>query len=313
MGLMDSAPRTVRKAVIAAAGFGTRFLPQTKAMPKEMLPIVDKPIIQYVVEELVDAGIQDIIIVTGYSKRSIEDHFDNPNQDLINNLIKGGKSKQLLLEEIKKIADLANFVYVRQKGPYGNAAPLMSVEHLIGEEPFIFSWGDDFVKASPSRFKQLIDVYQKHTASVLTCVPAKGDPDYKRYGFVGGEQIEPALMLVKKIVEKPGSKEKASSNYATVSSYLFTPELFSYLHQAKKQLSPGEEFIMQPCLQKMIDDGHKIYGCQIVNGKYYDTGNKLEYLKTVVDFVLQHKGIGRPFAAYLEQKLKEIKWIYRLS
>lgn len=307
MGSMDSAPRPVRKAVIAAAGFGTRFLPQTKAMPKEMLPIVDKPIIQYVVEELVEAGIEDIIIVTGYSKRSIEDHFDSPSQDLISNLELGGESKAALLKEVQSIANLANFIYVRQKGPYGNAAPLMSVEHLIDAEPFIFSWGDDFVKASPSRFEQLIQVYQQHCTSVLTCVPAKSDQDYKRYGFAGGEQINPSLMLVDTIIEKPGSKEKAPSNYATVSSYLFTPELFPYLHRAKKQLKEGEEFIMQPCLQKMIEDGHKIYGCQIVNGSFYDSGSKLEYLKTMVDFALEHHGIGQPFEAYLEQKLKEIK------
>lgn len=308
MGPMSQpATKPVRKAVIAAAGFGTRFLPQTKAMPKEMLPIVDKPIIQYVVEELVDAGIEDIIIVTGYSKRSIEDHFDSPSQDLISNLELGGESKAALLQEVQAIANLANFVYVRQKGPYGNAAPLMSVEHLIGDEPFIFSWGDDFVKASPSRFKQLIGVYQQHHASVLTCVLAKSDQDYKRYGFAGGEQIDPHLMLVRNIIEKPGSKERAPSNYAAVSSYLFTPELFSYLHQAEDQLKVGEEFIMQPCLQKMIEDGHKIYGCQIINGKYYDSGNKIEYLKTVVDFALEHKGIGQPFATYLEQKLKEVK------
>ena len=308
MGPMSQlATKPIRKAVIAAAGFGTRFLPQTKAMPKEMLPIVDKPIIQYVVEELVDAGIEDIIIVTGYSKRSIEDHFDSPSQDLISNLELGGESKATLLHEVRSIADLANFVYVRQKGPYGNAAPLMSVEHLIGDEPFIFSWGDDFVRANPSRFKQLIAVYQQHRATVLTCVPAKSDQDYKRYGFVGGEQINPSLMLVKNIIEKPGSKEKAPSNYATVSSYLFTPELFSYLHQAKKRLTAGEEFIIQPCLQKMIENGHKIYGCQVINGKYYDSGNKIEYLKTVANFALEHKGIGPAFAVYLKARLKEMK------
>lgn len=301
--MSSSATRPVRKAVIAAAGFGTRFLPQTKAMPKEMLPVVDKPIIQYVVEELADAGIEDIIIVTGYSKRSIEDHFDSPSQDLISNLEMGGGSKVALLEEVKAIANLANFIYVRQKGPYGNATPLMSVEHLIGDEPFIFSWGDDFVKATPSRFKQLIEVYKQHSTSVLTCVPAKSDQDYKRYGFVGGEQIDESLMNVKKIIEKPGSKELAPSNYAAVSSYLFTPDLFPYLHAAETRLKAGEEFIMQPCLQQMIDDGHKIYGCQVVNSKYYDTGNKLEYLKTVVDFALQHKGIKDDFAEFLRARI----------
>src|SRR2546430_15801789 len=153
---MNQAPT---KAVIAAAGFGTRFLPQTKAMPKEMLPIVDKPIIQYVVEDLVAAGIKDIIIVTGYSKRTIEDHFDAPNQDLINNLRAAGTQKEHLVEEIEAIANLANFVYVRQKGVYGNATPLMCVQHLIGDEPFIYSFADDLIL--PNRFQQMIELHQE--------------------------------------------------------------------------------------------------------------------------------------------------------
>ncbi len=137
----------VRKAVIAAAGFGTRFLPQTKAMPKEMLSLIDKPIIQYVVEELVAAGIEDIVIVTGYHKRSIEDHFDQMSADLRANLIQGDKTQ--LLEETQKISDLANFAYIRQKGPYGNATPLLNVEHFIGDEPFIYTYADDLIVADP--------------------------------------------------------------------------------------------------------------------------------------------------------------------
>src|SRR3989338_5205342 len=152
----------IRKAVIPAAGFGTRFLTQTKAMPKEMLPVVDKPVIQYVVEELVDAGITDIILVTGYHKRTIEDHFDAANLDLIKNLEMGGEKKRPLLEEVKKISSMANFVYVRQKGPYGNGTPLLNVKHLIGDEPFIYSFSDDFIVAKPSRFKQMLAVYETY-------------------------------------------------------------------------------------------------------------------------------------------------------
>ena len=162
----------VRKAVIAAAGFGTRFLPQTKAMPKEMLPLIDKPIIQYIVEELVDAGIQDIVIVTGYHKRSIEDHFDHMSADLRQNLKDSNKLD--LLEETKKISELANFAYIRQKGPYGNATPILNAEHLIGDEPFIYAFADDFVQATPSRFKQMVDLYEERGGSVLTCVSADG-------------------------------------------------------------------------------------------------------------------------------------------
>ena len=150
--------KPVRKAVIAAAGFGTRFLPQTKALPKEMLPLVDKPIIQYIVEELVEAGIEDIVIVTGYHKRSIEDHFDNMSAELRNNLKQSNKLE--LLEETKKISNLANFAYIRQKGPYGNATPVLNAEHLVGDEPFIYTFADDFIVASPSRFKQMIEVYK---------------------------------------------------------------------------------------------------------------------------------------------------------
>jgi UTP--glucose-1-phosphate uridylyltransferase len=292
--------KPVRKAVIAAAGFGTRFLPQTKAMPKEMLPLVDKPIIQYIVEELVDAGIEDIVIVTGYHKRSIEDHFDHMSADLRLNLKQGGKLE--LLDEVKKISGLANFAYIRQKGPYGNATPLLNVEHLIGDEPFIYAFADDFVKAEPSRFRQLRATYEKHGGTVLTCVRAQHDDDYKRYGFVGGDMVEDHLMNVRTIIEKPGSAETAPSNLASVSGYILEPVLFEYLHRAKEALADGSEFIMQPSIQQMIEDGHKVYGKEIESGTFYDTGNKLEYMKTIVDFALLHEDIRDEFAAYLREK-----------
>ncbi len=148
-----NSPKKVRKAVIAAAGFGTRFLPQTKAMPKEMLPLVDKPIIQYIVEELVEAGIKDIVIVTGYHKRSIEDHFDAISADLRANLEQGGKDE--LLKQTQKVSELANFAYIRQKGPYGSGTPIMNAAHLIGDEPFIYTFADDLIAARPNRFKQI--------------------------------------------------------------------------------------------------------------------------------------------------------------
>ena len=154
--------KKIRKAVIPAAGFGTRFLPQTKAMPKQMLPIVDKPVIQYVVEELVEVGIKDIIIVTGSHQSAIEDHFDAPNADLIENLKMGGEKKRPLLEEVEKIANLANFIYVRQKGPYGNGTPLLNVKHLVGDEPFIYAWSDDFIVAKPSRFTAIKVMFTKN-------------------------------------------------------------------------------------------------------------------------------------------------------
>lgn len=293
----------VKKAVIAAAGFGTRFLPQTKAMPKEMLPIVDKPIIQYIVEELVDAGITDIIMVTGYHKRSIEDHFDQMSADLRENLVKGNKDE--LLKETNKISDLANFSYLRQKGVYGNATPLLNAEHLIGDEPFIFAFADDFVKASPSRFKQLVNVHEQQGGSVLTCVRAKQDSDYEKYGFVVGEDTGSGLIEMSNIIEKPGSFENAGSNLASVSGYLFEPVLFEYLREDLKTLEEGKEFIMQPAMQRMAKDGHKIWALEIKNGKYYDTGNKLEYVKTVIDFALDRQDINAEVLRYIKEKIDD--------
>lgn len=294
--------KKVTKAIIAAAGFGTRFLPQTKAMPKEMLPIVDKPIIQYIVEELVEAGIKDIVIVTGYHKRSIEDHFDQMSADLRENLHQGAKHK--LLEETKKISDLANFAYIRQKGTYGNATPLLNAAHLIGGEPFIFAFADDFVVASPSRFKQLIAAYEKHGGNILTCVTAQDDVDYKKYAFVVGErQGDNGIIGVKRIVEKPGSYEAVHSKIASVSGYLFEPELFEYLRADLKTLKPGEEFIMQPTLQRMADEGRKVWALEIANGKFYDTGNKLEYMKTVIDFALERDDIKGEVLAHIKSKV----------
>lgn len=293
--------KAIRKAVIAAAGFGTRFLPQTKAMPKEMLPLIDKPIIQYIVEELVEAGVQDIIIVTGYHKRSIEDHFDHLSADLRANLKQGGKYE--LLEQTKKISDLANFVYIRQKGPYGNATPIMNAAHLLGDEPFIYAFADDFVKASPARFKQMVDLHNELGGSVLTCVKAKTDDDYKRYGFIGGEELRPGLTKMSKIVEKPGSQAAAPSNIASVSGYIFEPVIFKYLEQQRKSLSSDVEFNAQDSMQLMMNDGYSMYGYEVPGGIYYDTGNKLEYLKTVVDFALDNNELGEDFRAYLQTRL----------
>lgn len=289
----------IRKAVIAAAGFGTRFLPQTKAMPKEMLPLIDKPIIQYVVEELVSAGIEDIIIVTGYSKRSIEDHFDGPSEDLINNLEMGGESKKHLLDEIKAISNMANFVYVRQKGPYGNGTPLLNAEHLIQNEPFIYTWSDDFIEATPSRFAQLIQTYNEYSCPVLASIKAKNSDDYKRYGFAAGDEIAPGTIDVKQLVEKPG-QENAPSDLATVSGFILTPQIFKYLHQAVQVRPEGNELYYNDALKLMLEDGGRIIAKEIENGKYYDAGNKLEYLKTVVDFAVKNPEFGDEFKEYLK-------------
>src|SRR3989344_2629313 len=292
--------KKIRKAVIPAAGFGTRFLPQTKAMPKEMLPLVDKPVIQYVVEELVDAGITDIILVTGYHKRTIEDHFDAANLDLIENLRQGGEKKRPLLEQVEHISKMANFVYVRQKGPYGNGTPLYNVRHLIGDEPFIYTWSDDFILANPSRFKQMIQVYEKYNCSVLGGVKAEKEEDYERYGYAGGKELEDGIIDVDVLIEKPG-KDNAPSDLATVSGFVFIPEIFDYLEEVMENLEPGKEFYYNDALKLMLKNGKRIIAAQIKGGKFYDTGNKLEYMKTVVELGLKNEDIKDDFRKFLEE------------
>jgi UTP--glucose-1-phosphate uridylyltransferase len=291
--------KLVRKAVIAAAGLGTRFLPQTKAMPKEMLPILDKPIIQYIVEELVEAGIEDIVIVTGYHKRSIEDHFAEPNQELAAAL-RGPKKK--LLTEIEHIARLANFAYMRQKGPDGNGTPLLNAAHFISDEPFIYTFGDDFIRATPGRFSQMVALHERTGLGVLSCIRADDDDDYTRYGYVGGQEIEPGVMKIESIVEKPG-RSRAPSNLASVSSYLFTPTILGCLAERATELRPGDELSLQDAMQRSINNGNLLLGLEIENARYFDTGDKLEYLKTIIDLGLEDKRLGPELRSYLAQSL----------
>ena len=289
----------VRKAVIPAAGFGTRFLPQTKAMPKEMLPIVDKPVIQIVVESLVEAGITDIIIVTGYHKRSIEDHFDTPSQELIENLRMGGAKKRHLLEQVEEIANLANFIYIRQKGPYGNGTPLLNVQDIVGDEPFIYTWSDDYIKAEPNEFQQLVDLHNKYGKTIVGCIQAEVEEDFERYGIAYGDEVEEGVIKMDNLVEKPG-KEGAQGDYATVSSYLYTPDIFRYLNQARDNLKPEEELYWTDAVRLMMEDGVDVLAAKIKGGKYYDTGNKLGYLKAVIDAALEHPEISSSFKKYIQ-------------
>lgn len=292
----------VKKAVIAAAGFGTRFLPQTKAMPKEMLPLVDKPIIQYIVEDLVKAGIEDIIIVGSSNKNSIEDHFDLPSEDLLNNLRAGGEKKKHYIDELHAIANLANFVYIRQKGPYGTGTPVLNVRHLIGNEPFIYAFADDLTVGSPNVFEQLIQHHNTYGGIILPSIKIEQDVDYDRYGILGGSLIKNDILRVDRIVEKPG-KENAPSDFAAVGGYLLTPAVFPYLEEGLKRLKKDTEFYLTDAvLEPMIADGHYIHGA-LIQGKRYDTGDKLEYLKTVVDFAFMDKTVGADFEAYLRRKL----------
>ena len=292
------------KAIIAAAGFGTRFLPQTKAMPKEMLPLIDKPIIQYVVEELVEAGIKDIIIIGSANKRAIEDHFDTPNEELLANLRAGGAKKQPLIDIVQRLSEMANFVYIRQKGPYGNATPLTCASHLIMPgESVIYTFADDFIEASPSRFRQMIEASQQLDGAILSCKKIVEDAEFDRYGVVNGQQVKDGVIKMTNIVEKPG-KANAPSDLASVSSYLLPGEFFGYLERARDDFDGRGEFTVQPIMQEMIDDGFDFYGVEITNGTYYDTGDKLEYLKTVIDFGLRDPNFGEELRTHLTNRLK---------
>jgi UTP--glucose-1-phosphate uridylyltransferase len=290
----------ITKAIIPAAGFGTRFLPQTKAMPKEMLPIVDKPVIQYVVEEIVDSGIENIVIVTGANKRAIEDHFDAPNEDLIKNLLQG--KKEHLLAEAQKISDLANFIYIRQKGPYGNGTPVLSAEPVIDGEPFAVLWGDEFIYAKPPRLKQMIDVYEKYGGVVISGVKIEKKEDLKRYGIARLEHVEGNVSKIVEIVEKP-EPDQAPSDIATHGAYILPPEIF----EALKKVGPGKggEIWLTDGINLLKDQGVPIYAVEIENGKYYDTGNKLEYMKTAVELALQHAEISTEFRAFLQDIVKK--------
>ena len=296
--------RKPTKAVIAAAGFGTRFLPQTKAMPKEMMPLIDKPIIQYVVEELVAAGIRDIIIVGSANKRAIEDHFDVPNEDLLANLRAGGDKKRPLIDLVHSLSEMANFVYVRQKGPYGNATPLACAAHLIGpDEPVIYTFADDFIDATPSRFQQMIAAAEKLDGAVLSCKKIIDDAEFDRYGIAAGQQLDDGTIAITNIVEKPG-KANAPSDLASVSSYLLAADFFPYLERARQEFNGHGEFAIQPIMQRMIDEDHSFYGVEITNGTYYDTGDKLEYLKTIIDFGLRDEKLGPALRQHLTDRLK---------
>ncbi len=281
----------IRKLVIPVAGLGTRFLPATKAQPKEMLPIVDKPIIQYVVEDAVKSGITDIILVTGPSKRAVEDHF-SPNYELVNLLKKQGKEE--MAEEVKKIADMANFIFIRQKGPYGNGTPVLCAKDIVGDEPFAVMWGDEFFYAPKKpQLQQLMEVYEKYGDPVLTAyeVDEKGT---EKHGIIDALEVEDSIFQVKNIVEKPGAK-KAPSRLASLGGFVFTPDIFEALE--KTELGKDGELWLVDAIFKLLKK-RPIYAKKI-DGVYYDTGSKLGYLKANVDFAMRDKKLADDFREYL--------------
>ena len=290
--------KPVRKAVIAAAGFGTRFLPQTKAMPKEMLPIIDKPVIQLVVEDLVAAGVTDIIIVTGPAKRAIEDHFDR-TLEMEDEL--RGKEKHEIADRLQDIAEMANFIYVRQKGiPKGNARPVLNAAHLIGDEPFFMFFGDDFFTGPVSRAQQLLETYNKTGKSVISLIKVdKKDAD--KYGMAAvNDQLDETTFRLTQLVEKPG-EEATPSEYASVGGYLLTPEILPII--AEQKISARGEIEVSEAINRLAQTD-TVYG-RFIEGNYHDTGSPELYLRTLVDVAMADESLGEEFRAYLKQKIAD--------
>jgi len=290
---MTNKIKKIKKAVIPVAGFGTRFLPWTKANPKEMLPIVDKPVIQYIVEEAVESGIEEIILITGQNKRAIEDHFDY-SFELEERLKAAGKIKEY--QEIRNISDLARFVYIRQKEPLGNGHAVLCAKEAVGNEPFLVSWGDDFFQAQPPRFQQMISAFQKNQGSILSAIRTQKESDTEKYSFPKGKEVKPGLLKIEDIIEKPGTGN-APSDFATVSSFILTPTIFEILENLKPGKS-GEIWLID-AIKELIKK-EPVYALEIKNGKYYDCGNKAEYLKAVVDFGLIREEVNGEFRKYLK-------------
>lgn len=282
---------SIRKAIIPVAGLGTRFLPATKAQPKEMLPIIDKPIIQYLVEEAVDSGISDVIFVTGRGKRAIEDHFDY-SPELETSLLK--KNKKDTFRQVRAISDLANFIYVRQKLPRGDGDAILCASRLTNGEPVAVLFGDDIVSGKESCLSQMIKVFEKYGDPVIALeeVPKS---QVSQYGIVKAKKISENIFEIQDIIEKPSS-EKAPSNLAIVGKYIITSEVFAELKKIRK--SASSELRLADGLKAFLKK-KPVYGLKF-EGKRYDCGSKIGFLKATVDFALKHKETKTAFKKYLK-------------
>jgi UTP--glucose-1-phosphate uridylyltransferase len=283
----------IKKAVIAVAGSGTRLLPATKSMPKEMLPIVDKPIIQLVVEELIDAGIEDIIFVTRWDKKPLEDHFDHSTA-LEDDLRKNGKDE--LAEKISNIAEMANFIHVRQKGPYGNGTPVLSAASLIDNEPFVFVFGDDLVKSKTSFTKQMVEDYEKHGHLMIGAqeVPLS---EVTRYGIV---KLKEGTNELEDIIEKP-SVDDAPSKLATFGRYILNQEIIDILK--KTPLGKGNELWIVDAIKQYVNNGGVFLAKEIEDGQWLTTGDPLNYLKAIMAYAVEREDIGKDLKEYTTQLL----------
>lgn len=290
----------IRKAVIPAAGFGTRFLPETKAMPKEMLPIVDKPTIQYIVEEIKASGIEQILIISGHAKRAIEDHFDS-SPELEQHLYESGKMD--LLKEVRQVASV-KIHYTRQQYMRGLGDAILCAKEFMDGEPFGVILGDDVVYngSGEPALKQLISQYDKTGGTIIGCQLVRPE-QVSSYGIINGTPTEnPDLLKVKNMIEKP-SIEEAPSRFAALGRYVITPEVFKILEQTKP--GKGGEIQLTNALRVMAKNGN-VYAYNF-KGKRYDTGNKLGYLKATVEFALRRDDIGPEFRQYLKSLLMDNK------
>ncbi|MCD8501161.1 MAG: UTP--glucose-1-phosphate uridylyltransferase GalU [Bacillaceae bacterium] len=283
----------VRKAIIPAAGLGTRFLPATKAQPKEMLPIVDKPTIQYIVEEAIASGIEDIMIVSGRSKRAIEDHFDK-SYELEETLFKKGKLD--LLEEVSAISNMANIHYIRQKEAKGLGHAISVAKSFIGNEPFAVLLGDDIVQSDTPCLKQLIDVFDRYQSSVVG-VQVVPDEDVSKYGVIdpNGIEMEPGVINVRSLVEKP-KLEDAPSNYAIMGRYILRPEIFHILESLPA--GAGGEIQLTDAI-KQLNESQAVLAYDF-KGVRYDVGDKFGFVKATVDFALQREDLRNDVIEYLK-------------
>lgn len=286
--------KQVKKAIIPAAGLGTRFLPATKAMPKEMLPVVDKPTIQYIVEEAIQSGIEDIIIVTGKGKRAIEDHFDH-SFELEENLLK--KQKLDLLEKVRQPSKV-DIHYIRQKEPMGLGHAIWCARKFIGNEPFAVLLGDDIVQSETPCLKQLIDQFERVGSSVIG-VQAVPDDQTHRYGIIDPSEQADRLYKVDNFIEKP--KGKAPSNLAIIGRYLLAPEIFKYLD--RKEVGAGGEIQLTDAIQHLNEE-QKVYAYQF-QGKRYDVGEKLGFIQTSIEMALKREDLHDSIMQFLQQLLHQ--------
>lgn len=287
----------VRKAVIPAAGLGTRFLPATKAQPKEMLPIVDKPTIQYIVEEAIASGIEDILIVTGRGKRAIEDHFDKSYE--LEDILRR-KGEEDLLSLVQDISNLVNLNYVRQKEPRGLGHAIHCARSFIDNEPFAVLLGDDIVDSRVPCLKQLIDVYEEYHTTVLG-VQNVPDSDVSKYGIVKGNPVGERICKVSDLVEKP-DPENAPSNIAILGRYIITPDIFNYLEAAAP--GKGGEIQLTDALKMLLATG-TMFAYNFA-GKRYDVGNKQGFLEATVEFALKRDDLRDEFSEYLKETVKKL-------